>query len=697
MVFEVSRLRLKKNFDRFNFEIYKEKEMADFRRWITVLAVMALFVGLASAQVGTGSGSTGTPFSCSVQNTVTPNLRSEGYTEQTGDIVLQCTGGSPLALGSPIPTVNITVFYNVPAVTSRLLTTINGVASGVNSSEALLLIDEPNGTNPNSQSGYGPSLPQILCNNPANGAGPNGCPQVVGTANSVVGVPVTTAGGINTLANQPGPNMYVGVVAGASVTFNGIPVLPPATTGFARVYRITNVRVNANGVGGAAAGPGQVNASISISPSGSLPITNPNPIVGYINQGLKSSVGGAVSFNQCKSQTGAFAALLNFTENFGTAFKTRVDGFKSGLNNNYGTTGNQNSPGIFYNSESGFIANGVGQAGGGIVGNGSIIAGLADYGTRLKAVFTNVPTGATIFVSTTNVTGSGNAATAVANPNSNTTATSFATLLIAGSESTPDGSGASGNLVPSATATNSFSAAPAPQYVAYTSQGNPIVAVWEVLNTQPTFVETFSFSAYVAYTSTATFPPQGNVQVAFSLAANPTQGSFSAANGGTSAVNSPIPRFADTSGATGNSIGNFFQVNLCQTVLLFPYLTTVTGFETGIAIANTTTDPFKTTPQQGICNLYWYNTNGANPPTTATGIVNSGQTLTALASATGYAGPNFTGYMIAQCYFQLAHGTAVVTDYGAQKIVSVYLALVVGTGTAARDTFSVSNPETLGN
>jgi hypothetical protein len=678
---------LKENFDRFNFEIYKEKEMADFRRWITVLAVMALFVGLAGAQVGgVGSGSTG--LTCAVLNgTVTPNLRSEGFTEQTGDILLSCTGGSPLSIGLPIPTVNITVYYNVAAVTSRL---INTASSGVNASEALLLIDEPNGSNPNSLSGYGPSLPQILCNNPANGAGPNGCPQWVGNANIgnniFPGVPVTAAGGAT-----PGANMFVGVVNGSSVTFNGIPVLPPATTGYARVYRITNVRVNANSAGGGVAGgPGQVNASISINPAGSLPISNPNPIVGYIIPGLKSSIGSVQPFNQCQSTPGSAAATLNFIEGFNTAFKTRVDGAKGGLSNNYGTTGVQDSPynGNSYNSESGFIANGAGQNGqygSGVVSNNGIVAGLADYGTRLKAVFSNVPAGATVYVSTTNVSGG----TAVANPGSATTATSYAVLLAAGSEAVPDGS-----TINAAISTNTFSAV---QYVAMTSQGAPMVAVWEVLNTQPTFLETISFSVYVGYSATATFPPQGNSQVAFSLAANPTQGAFSASTGGTTSVNSPLPRFADTSGTTGNLVANFFTVNLCQTVLLFPYVTTVTGFETGLAIANTTTDPFKTTPQQGICNLYWYNSNGSNPPTTATGIVNSGQTLTALASATGYAGPNFTGYMIAQCYFQLAHGTAVVTDFGAQKIVSVYLALVVPMPNPTRNAFPVTAPETLGN
>ena len=53
----------------------------------------------------------------------------------------------------------------------------------------------------------------------------------------------------------------------------------------------------------------------------------------------------------------------------------------------------QFSPG----SESGFILP---------VGGGT--AGLADFGTRLKATFNNVPTGINIFVSTTNINPAGN-------------------------------------------------------------------------------------------------------------------------------------------------------------------------------------------------------------------------------------------------------------------------------------------------
>ena len=70
--------------------------MVDFRRGITALAVLALFAGLAAAQVG-GRAS---QLTCSTNVTVTPALRGEGFTEQTGDITISCTGGAALAPGA---------------------------------------------------------------------------------------------------------------------------------------------------------------------------------------------------------------------------------------------------------------------------------------------------------------------------------------------------------------------------------------------------------------------------------------------------------------------------------------------------------------------------------------------------------------------------------------------------------------------
>ncbi len=60
--------------------------------------------------------------------------------------------------------------------------------------------------------------------------------------------------------------------------------------------------------------------------------------------------------------------------------------------------------------------------------------------------------------------------------------------------------------------------------------------------------------------------------------------------------------------------------------MLFPYVINVNGFDTGIAIANTTTDMFGTAAQAGTCSLYFYGLAAPtiNPfvtPTVATGTV----------------------------------------------------------------------------
>src|ERR1700677_3672653 len=114
---------MKENFDRFKYALYKEKEMPEIRKWITALAGLALFAGLASAQV-TGNGSSTGAFTCATTNaSVTPTIRAEGYTEAVGDIVLICAGGTlPAANAVPVPTANFTIFLNT-AVTSRLLPT----------------------------------------------------------------------------------------------------------------------------------------------------------------------------------------------------------------------------------------------------------------------------------------------------------------------------------------------------------------------------------------------------------------------------------------------------------------------------------------------------------------------------------------------------------------------------------------------
>jgi hypothetical protein len=315
-----------------------------------------------------------------------------------------------------------------------------------------------------------------------------------------------------------------------------------------------------------------------------------------------------------------------------------------------------------YNSESGFVRPETG------------IAGVADSGTRLAARFTNIPAGVRLFVSGTQVSGS--------------TTNSTAVLV------TTDAAGASNIGSPSVSR-------PAP--TAPFSQGSlscgsgtapaievPIVngsgtAVWEVTGSNPSANEEFLFSYAVAFRSNAAqgVPGLGNGRVIGNLAP------FYTANNqvermGTTIL--PIPRFA-----ARTESASALTFNACVTNLLFPYVTNWAGFDTGIAIANTSQDPFGSPAdrlQAGRCALNYYGrlANG-NPPTTTREQtdrdVAAGETITLVLSSGGGLGltgnPNFQGYIIAQCDFRFAHGFAFITDgpIGQARVAEGYLALVL--------------------
>jgi large repetitive protein len=634
---------LKENFDRFNFAIYKEKEMADFRRLFTALALVALFVGLASAQ----SGAPGT-VSCTTTSGVTPLVRPEGNTELVGDIILACTNSSNSStppLGTPIPTANITIFMQ-QQVTSRI------IGSG---SEALLMIDEP-GASP--VTGYGNTVPQTVCTTPL-----GGCPEFVGNTATGFSVPVQAPG-----TNVAGWNVFQGVVAGNTVTFYGVPILPPTTApgGNSHVMRITNVRTNVAGFGGAAAGTG-LTANISVSPGNAFSLNNSTLSVAYIGNAMQTATrkydnsadtSTPTSLLQCSGPgldtnfnsghtNGPQVLGLRFTPGFPTAFKTRLSASNPGWPINYMGPQGQNIPGQVYNSESGFL---VPVSSGSSTG----VAGLADFGTRLKASFTNIPSGVTIYVSATNFV-----------PSSSTFQTAgvapYAAAVI--TETVPDANG----ILPAPTALSKPNG-----YVQLTPVNGSAYQTWEVLASSNTTVQDYEFGVVVTYSTLV--PTASSITVNMSLAPNASNGAFTTTAGGVASSTLPIPRFVDTS--TGKTLAN---INICQTVLLFPFVTTASGlFETGLAISNTSQDPFGTTGQSGTCTLNWYQAgvSGTNPPVTTTPSVGAGTTYTTLASATTNAGPNFTGYMFAICNFQYGHGYAAITDVGARGILSSYLALV---------------------
>jgi hypothetical protein len=682
------RLRFRETSTDSHFELYKEKEMPEFRKWIMALAGVALFTGLASAQVGTpviGGGPTGA-FTCSTTNgSVTPTLRAEGYTEQVGDIVIICTGGTPPAIGTVIPTANFTVFLSQP-VTSRLIN--NSSPNPSNASEALLIVDEPGSGEP----GVGPTAPQTVCSSAAQGAGVNGCSELVGP----LGTPVA--------ASNPaaaGANIFQGLVTGNQVVFNGIPVLPPVTAGDTRVYRITNIRTNANGAsaGGAL---GSITASLSLNSANSLLLNNSFLTVGYVTPGLSASFnkpgGGSssgTSLAQCTSasvtsttSTSGALGLLTFQSNFATAFKVRG-------------APNQNIPGMIFNTESGFT---VGAPLVGTLNSGQPTqAGLADYGTRLKATFNNVPAGVTLYVSTHDIVNDFAVGPVPNFPNNQA-------VLVLGETAIDGGYTVSGNANTASTigvaATQTqlygFGGTVPLAPVAVNSGTGTGEAVWEVINANPSATATINFGLYISYTANpaANSPAAGTMSVTFSYAPTPSGAGvgFTSTTGSEASNLAPgsytIPRFSDSLDITKTVA----VISPCTTALLFPYLTNVDGLDTGLAIANTSSDNLgnagasTVTAQAGSCSLWFY---GPSAPTTAftTASIPAGQDWTGLVSviAPGFGGTTagVGGYMIANCNFQYAHGFAFISDVGLRQLAMGYLALVL--------TRAGTSPENLNN
>jgi len=490
-------------------------------------------------------------------------------------------------------------------------------------------------------------------------------------------------------------NMYLGLwssVAPNQITFNGVPILPAISSGITRVYRITNIRANVSGLSGAGfAGTQQLSASVSISSSTSITLNQPVQVAGFIEASLAVSTRnlqntgslGTPGFAQCASEGSPTpTGILRYHEIFATAFKVH----------NAGTPGSngslvQNVPGVIYNSESGF------EIPTGSVANTSTPTGLADYGTRFMAAFHNIPSGVRMFVSVNNVV---NSSTAIA------TGASSATLVTSATQ--PDSSTFSGTTVsgiPAASVTTTVAGLPLAEIIPDST--GTAVAVWESVTNNPAAQDTYDFVFYQLFSSTSGINsppiPAGSASVTatvnMSYAPIPSGGSSAGASSATLAAwatasgSLTIPRFSDNSTAI-----NAYSISICETVLIFPFVTNTNGFDTGLAIANTTTDPLGTKTQVGVCNLFAY---GSNAPTsqpacssssTATGLfcmpgtgttgynVLSGTVSATLASSIA---PGFQGYIVAVCNFQLAHGFAFVSDVGARNLAMGYLAIVTGT------------------
>jgi len=772
--------------------------MADFRKWLFALAVVALLAGFtvpASAQIPT------TPI-CSSQVATNYLARAEGYTEQVGDLIVTCTGGQPTSAGFPVPQADITVTMS-QNVTSR----ITAATSSGTFLDALLIIDEPNSAlNPtvqilncgapgapenNALGSSGPGVCEIISAGPTAGnSSPstyNGSTQTNTTAGCTVSTTnTTTLLGSTAAAGCTGhPNVFQGRQGQTAntVVFHGVPLDPPGTT--TRILRFTNIRVNANGAGVAQANQTSlITMSIASAGNSSLQIAVQAQAVATVQPSLNQSgfvVAKNTSFAQCISQAkgllsaspepifGATATCgssscngsansifassgygtptVRFSELFASAWKVKNVAYTvSALGGNgtytagvggqnpyiYPSTSpdnpagvalpdaNQNVPGVSYFTESGFEFQSTAQnptqnpplgfnqlpitvTGDGIpfadATTGINAAGTANAGTRLATSLQNIPNGLSLYVSPILfLYRQGTSYAATGGPNTNSGATGVMVL-------TNTASDGSGSYNPPS---GPITVASQPLQLVSVSNGAALV-VYEILFTDPFSLEYVDVPFVVSYATqlSANAPiglPQPNVIATAAIGYAPFY-STSAATQASGTL--PIPRFVFNGAAS-----NLFGIVKCSCNILFPYVTQAPGYDTGIAIANTTMDPYGTTNQFGAVQFWYYGglsnggaapgtqcTNTASPGTCpGTFTVPAGQVLT-YTLFNGSAqwgldnrGAGFTGYMIAQAQFQYCHAFAFIGGLGGGPAVNSstnglsegYLALILDAGTFVR-------------
>ena len=249
-----------------------------------------------------------------------------------------------------------------------------------------------------------------------------------------------------------------------------------------------------------------------VANTGALPvlINNSQPLVGVIGNGLTFGVPANPAFSQCAPENAALAAnppangvpqfSLTFAEGFVRAFQPRSIAAYVDTETSLAPVA-QNVPAVIQDAEMGFYDPSFPA----IVNRGNLgLAGLADQGSRLRARFAGVPSGAKLFARA--VVTSGQLVARLVN-------------------ATADGEGAFAPAV-----ANSFGIAPVP-----VSGAGVATLVYEILRADPLAAETVTAPIYVAYDT----PPPALGAATVSGALGPLTTVLSAD------ATAPIPRFVE--------------------------------------------------------------------------------------------------------------------------------------------------------
>lgn len=545
-----------------------------------------------------------TQMSCTASAPTPTTMRSSGLTELAGDLILTCRGGTPVTAGA-FPLVNISMFFNA-AVTSRVTVPASGASPAL--TEAVLIVDTP------ATADQKPCLTATACNNTDN--------VFQGRYDSF-----NSLSWVNIPVNPPGPNAD-------------------------RILRIRNIRMNATSIP-AAGGPALAFVSISGAQVSST-LINPQQTLGTVRTGVNyeirsatdTALTGPLSLTACNAYnvdlasnaaanayntSGGRTMIVKFTEGFPNSFKRR----------NLSTTAteplavaSQDNPTAYYNTESGYTNSTFPAV------NGWNRVGVADTGTVLRAVFTNIPAGARVYVGSRELTtGSTVDATGVPTTKARLTATPGTAFTALAPDNLIDGGL---KLVPPSGEVS-----------------------WEVLETDVNSGESVAFAVVIAYGNN----PQPAANTISTIGGFGPQSSAATSTPGDS-----IPRHLGLVGPVPA-----VTLNVCRTTLLFQFITNQAGFDTGIAVSNTSRDTLTTSPQTGRCTATFFPTpfnatTQAQFPTLASPTLAGGEQWTFTLSGTR---AGFQGYMMVGCDFQFAHGYAFISDFGSKNLAQGYQALVI--------------------
>ena len=385
--------------------------------------------------------------------------------------------------------------------------------------------------------------------------------QTSGTAYTEA-VAIVSVGGAMTSITQ-------GTVSGSQVSFSGV-ALPAGVS----TVTIANVRVNATSLTvGSGTPPAisesafisgtNVNSSVTTSTPVAYAFTGLSAQTVYKVQTLGSSNKGFFNFLVCQGYktSAGLVGFIDVGENFATAFKgAGAAGVNTTLGSEFSNNTETGLQPTFANVSSG-------------------VTNTASTSTMLQVVFSNIPASVTLYVPTT-----------------------------VGADGSPTGAGSlllvtSPSNLTAVSASTSSSAATGTAALTATSGSATAYYLFTPGTASGSLTETFAIGSYVVMTANTVTASSTAMTAAVSFApVGSTQ----------------VPNFVVGPSTTTTTLSTFTQ---CTTSLLFPFVTNQLGFDTGLAIANTSSDPFGSkgaTAQAGTCTINFYGAGAPSPSSITT-------------------------------------------------------------------------------